>query len=175
MTTVGPLPNSYWLLSGTLLAGEYPGAYDEDAARAKLELILAAGIRSFIDLTHEADGLAPYDRLLASMARERHIEHRYQRFAITNLAVPTREEMGRILAAIRGEIGAGRPVYLHCWGGIGRTGTVAGCWLVEEGSSGDDAIERISQLRRGTPNRHARSPETAEQRTFVCEWSRPPC
>ena len=27
----------------------------------------------------------------------------------------------------------GRKVYVHCWGGVGRTGTVVGCYLVRQG------------------------------------------
>jgi atypical dual specificity phosphatase len=170
MTTGAPIPDSYWLLQDRLLAGEYPGASSAATARAKLESFLDAGIRSFIDLTQEKDRLEPYDALLEEMACERRIEYRYQRFGIRDLGVPTREEMASILAAIRDEISAGRPVYFHCWGGIGRTGTVAGCWLVEQGLSGNDAIERIKQLRRGTPDGHRWSPETAEQEAFIKEW-----
>ena len=31
-------------------------------------------------------------------------------------------------------------MYLHCWGGVGRTGTVVGCWLVRHGRTGDEAL-----------------------------------
>ena len=68
--------------------------------------------------------------------------------------------MVSILATIRDEIAAGRPVYVHCWGGTGRTGTVAGCWLVEQGLTGDEALRRIAELRRGTPDGRFRSPES---------------
>lgn len=33
----------------------------------------------------------------------------------------------RILDAIDARLEAGKSVYVHCWGGIGRTDTVAGC------------------------------------------------
>lgn len=33
-------------------------------------------------------------------------------------------------------LAAGQTVYVHCYGGIGRTGTVVGCWLVRHGLSG---------------------------------------
>jgi protein-tyrosine phosphatase len=170
MPPVTPIAGSYWLIENQLLAGEYPGASTAAAARKKLASFLDAGIRSFVDLTQEQDALEPYDERLADLARERQTECRYQRLAIRDLGVPTREGMARILSVIRDEIDAGRPVYVHCWGGIGRTGTVAGCWLVEQGLSADEAIARINQLRRATRGGYLQSPETDEQCLFVRRW-----
>ena len=79
--------------------------------------------------------------------------------------------MTRILTTIREEIAAGRPVYVHCWGGVGRTGTVVGCWLVDSGLAGPAAIERIAELRAATPDRERQSPETDAQCRYVCEWA----
>ena len=82
--------------------------------------------------------------------------------------------MTEILATIRGELAEGRPVYYHCWGGIGRTGTVTCCWLVEEhGLTCDAALERIVELRKGTPDARVESPQTDSQREFVRGWTRP--
>jgi protein-tyrosine phosphatase len=61
--------------------------------------------------------------------------------------------------------------YVHCWGGIGRTGTVVGCWLVaREGLTTDAALQRIAELRKDTPDRGLGSPETKLQRRFVLQW-----
>jgi protein-tyrosine phosphatase len=156
-----------------LLAGEYPGTYREDATREKLAKFLDAGIRTFIDLTEEREPLTKYDRLLRKLADERKIETRHIRISVRDGCIPNeRALMERILATIREEMDAGRPVYVHCWGGIGRTGTVIGCWLVEQGLAGDDAVARIAELRRHTPDGHMPSPESAEQRRYICEWSR---
>src|SRR5688572_20285195 len=57
-----PHLNSYWVRPGLLLAGEYPGAFDEAWARRKIRRMLEAGIRVFVDLTEEGE-LAPYDHL----------------------------------------------------------------------------------------------------------------
>ena len=154
-----------------LLAGEYPGSVDDAVAREKLEKFLDAGIRTFIDLTETSEPLARYDGLLQTCATERGIEVKYFRHGVRDLGVPTqRDQMKRILATIREELDAGRPVYVHCWGGVGRTGTVIGCLLVEEGLAGPAAIERIAELRAGTPERSRRSPESEEQCRYVCEW-----
>ena len=171
MTRTGPIPGSYWLIDGMVLAGPYPGADDDQEARDKVSRLLDAGIRTFIDLTEAGEPIAKYDGLLRSLAAERGIEAKHDRNAVRDHDVPgEREQMKRILATIREEMDAGRPVYVHCWGGIGRTGTVIGCWLVEEGLPGPEALERIAELRRGTGASSIRSPETDEQCRYVCEW-----
>lgn len=50
-----PIPDFYWLLDGQLLAGEYPGSWTRSGATEKLGLFLAAGIRTFIDVTDDTD------------------------------------------------------------------------------------------------------------------------
>jgi protein-tyrosine phosphatase len=76
--------------------------------------------------------------------------------------------MRAILDTIDAEMAAGRTVYVHCWGGIGRTGTVIGCWLVRHGTPAEEALNEI-EARRGEPG----SPETAAQWAFVLNWSEP--
>jgi protein-tyrosine phosphatase len=61
-------------------------------------------------------------------------------------------------------------VYVHCWGGIGRTGTVVGCYLVRHGLSGPEALERLQILRRETAKWWRSSPETDEQRAMILSW-----
>jgi hypothetical protein len=170
--TKTPIPDSYWLIEGQLLAGEYPSDADDDAAKRKLEAVLNSGIRSFIDLTETHDPLEPYDGLLAEVARDLGVDVTYRRIPIQDMGIPTPDVMTEILGTIESEIAAGRPVYVHCWGGIGRTGTVAGCWLVEQGHSCDEALARITELRLPTPDGWKDSPQTHEQKSFVRGWRR---
>jgi protein-tyrosine phosphatase len=166
----GPIPDSYWLIPGALLAGEYPGTYREDDTREKLAKFLDAGIRTFINLTEQHE-LSGYEHILEALAAERGIETTHIRQSIRDYCTPReRAQMVSILATIRDEIAAGRPVYVHCWGGIGRTGTLVGCWLVEQGFTGDEALRRIADLRRGTPDGRVRSPESDDQCRYVREW-----
>ena len=51
--------------------------------------------------------------------------------------------------------------------------TVIGCWLVEQGLAGDEAIARIAKLRKHTPDGPVPSPENEEQRRYICEWLTP--
>jgi hypothetical protein len=170
--TATRIPHSYWLLEGQLLAGEYPGAFDDEEAKRRLAAILDKGIRSFIDLTEPVDPLQPYEDLLMELAGDLGIVVIYRRISIRDMWIPTAQVMSEILGTIEEEMAAGRPVYVHCWGGIGRTGTVAGCWLVEQGYSCDDALERITQLRVRLPDGWMASPQTREQTSFVRGWRR---
>jgi protein tyrosine/serine phosphatase len=165
-----PTRASYWVRQGQLLAGAYPSASDVAEARSKLGLFLDAGIRTFVDLTEETEPLRNYDDVLEGLSAERGISCKRLRFGVRDRDVPTPDLLGEIIATIRHEIAAGRPVYVHCWGGIGRTGTIVGCWLVEEGLSGEEALERIADLRRDAADRSWQSPETEKQRRYVCEW-----
>ncbi len=158
-----PIPDSYWVEPGRLLAGEYPGALDPDAARDKLRRFLDASITLFLDLT-QAGELEPYAPLL-----HRRAEHR--RMPIADMSTPTAAEMTHILDAIDDALEAGQVVYVHCYGGIGRTGTVVGCYLVRHGRSGQEALTEIARLRQGTPDGWKSSPETPAQRAMVLEYA----
>src|SRR5271169_3746810 len=58
-----PLMNSYWVIPGRLLAGEYPIGLDCTDARVRLAQFREAGINFFIDLTEPGE-LPAYRHLL---------------------------------------------------------------------------------------------------------------
>ena len=167
-----PIGDSYWLIESQLMAGEYPGARMADEAHVKLAGLLDIGIRSFIDLTETPDPLEPYENLLNEVASSKGVDVVYKRIPIRDMSIPTKERMTQILARIESEVAARRPVYFHCWGGIGRTGTVSGCWFVQKGTIADDALALIKQLRESTPDGWKESPQTPEQVAFVRGWKR---
>ncbi|HWE41978.1 MAG TPA: ADP-ribosylglycohydrolase family protein [Gemmatimonadaceae bacterium] len=171
-----PHANSYWvpLPDGMIVAGEYPGDLKAARATEKIRAILDAGITCFVDLT-EHDELAPYEPLLRAEADSRGVTVRHLRRPIRDMRVASLPEMRAILQTIRDAIEAGERVYVHCWGGIGRTGTVVGCWLVEQGMSADEALARVTALfrtmSRGKVARHPEgSPQTDAQRAMVRDW-----
>jgi hypothetical protein len=168
-----PHANCYWLIPGTLLAGEHPGSLVDRADRlSRIDALLDAGVRQFIDLTEEGEGPAPYAPTLHERARSRSLSVAHRRFAVPDCDVPSAALMRTTLDAIYGAIAAGEPVYLHCWGGIGRTGTVVGCLLREQGLSATEALDVIARKWRSMEkrSRHPRSPEWPPQFAFIERW-----
>ncbi|HMQ24603.1 MAG TPA: hypothetical protein PKA98_01330, partial [Acidimicrobiales bacterium] len=54
-----------------------------------------------------------------------------------------------------------------CWGGIGRTGTVIGYLLADEGRGYHEAIAHLGVLRAETRKVHRPAPESDEQRAVI--------
>lgn len=166
-----PIPDSYWVEPGRLLAGEYPGRADAAAARLRLEAFLRTGVDTFLDLTHPGE-LRPYESILGQLARERGLELAYARIPISDHSVPTLAVMKSILDHIEAGLKAGKTMYVHCWGGVGRTGTTVGCYLIRGGLTGPQALERLAGWWSTIPKRayFPRSPETDEQVQFILNW-----
>jgi protein-tyrosine phosphatase len=156
-----PTAESYWVAT-RVLAGKYPGAKTEAAARAKLDVLLAAGVTSFVDLTRERE-LVPYAHLLPDG-----VEH--HRIPVPDVGLPRPEQVRHALRLIADGRGDGS-VYVHCWGGCGRTGVIVGCLLVEHGLSGTEALRRVHQLTRAVQTKEC--PETEDQRAMVTQWTPP--
>ena len=173
--TIRPIPNSYWVVQGRFAAGEYPGAVDSGAAAEKVRAVLAAGIDYFLDLTEQGE-LLPYRFIAEEEARRLGRNVEWARYPIADVSIPNSPgEMAGILDAIDSALARGRNVYVHCWGGVGRTGTVVGCWLVRHGRTGDEALAELGELWQGVEKLRYRpvSPETREQRQYVRGWSEP--
>lgn len=150
---------TYWVTPGQLLAGPYPGLL------GPVDALVAAGIQSFVDLTHPGEK-PPYEHLLPGGVH-------YRRVPIDDHGTPnSQDHMSTILAHIREQVEAGRPVYIHCHAGIGRTGTVAGCWLSEAGFPGEQALTELNRLWQQSVVSRAwgRVPETAGQKAYVQRW-----
>jgi rhodanese/phosphatase family protein len=161
----------FWAEPGKLLAGPYPGAYgDEAAARARVEAILRHGVTLFVDLTEEGE-LDAYAHRLAERpaAAVSGSVPRHLRRPVVDMAVSTDEELAATLDAIDDELGRGGVVFVHCWGGCGRTGTVISCWWVRHGLEPREALDRFQERCRAYTR--LRCPQTPEQVAVVLGWS----
>lgn len=166
-----PFPESYWVLSGRFLAGEYPARTNAAQARQHLDALLEAQIDTFIDLTRPGE-LTPYLPLLQEQARAYESRVNYLRFPILDLGLPARSEMIATLNSLDDALSNDHKVYLHCWGGIGRTGTTVGCYLVRHGKTGQQALDQIAEWWQDVPKRlfYPRSPQTDAQVQFILDW-----
>lgn len=165
-----PIPESYWVEENKFLAGEYPASYNPESARKRIESFLECGIRSFIDLTQSHE-LVSYENLLKEQAKIYDLKVNYHRFAIRDHGIPSNETMKNILDMIDSEIQNGNPVYVHCWGGVGRTGITAACYLIRHGLSHEQALQKVQTLFKTRPqNYYPTSPETSSQFEFVRNW-----
>lgn len=85
---------------------------------------------------------------------------------IEDMHAPSQKQIDLCLTSIEKANTNGMGVSIHCTAGLGRTGTMLGCWFVQnEGMSGRDAIARVRRLRPG-------SIETEEQADAILEFAR---
>lgn len=164
-----PIRYCYWVEPGKLLAGEYPREIDDEASVPKVRALTDAGVTTFIDLTEEGEiygePLKPYAHLAPGAA--------HRRFPIEDMCTPASPEgVTAALDAIDRTIERGGIAYVHCLGGIGRTGTIVGCWLVRHGHTGNRALARLAELWRSNPKSswQPHSPQTKAQCDYVCGW-----
>ncbi len=168
-----PIDESYWIISGRFRAGEYPGSINNDEARRKLNWLLEGGTNLIIDLTEEDEqGLKPYQQFLSEETLNYPKTIAYKRMPLQDFRTPSPEGVVEILDLIDLALSLGKNIYMHCYGGKGRTGTIVGCYLVRQGLEGNEALERIQTLRRDIPGHDEQSPETEGQKRMVLEWKR---
>ena len=167
-----PIPESYWVVPGLFLAGGYPiFSIDDSINRLCLSDFINAGFNTFFDLTRPEE-LPAYLPALQEEASRFGISVNYQRVCIQDKGLPSHKQMSELLDAIDAALAAGRKIYLHCWGGIGRTGTTVGCWLVRHGLTGKQALIRLNELYRTAEQSqfYPKAPETSAQVKFILDW-----
>jgi len=169
-----PITWGYWVVEDLFLAGAYPGNPDSKKHERKIRTLLDANVRTFVNLMEpdeiDLDGqpFVRYDDVVRRLCPEASCV----RIPVPDLSIPTVGTMHTILDTIDASLNDNRPVYVHCWGGVGRTGTTVGCWMLRHDLAKDgDVFQILKRLRLQDSERGGRmSPETSQQREFVLGW-----
>ena len=82
---------------------------------------------------------------------------------VRDFSAPTLEQIEELVQVVEGFKADGKKVLIHCWGGTGRTGTMAAAYWIARGDTADQAIAKIRQVRPGAV-------ETTEQRARLQEF-----
>ncbi|TWU18750.1 protein-tyrosine phosphatase family protein [Allorhodopirellula heiligendammensis] len=178
-TTETPATRTYWVVHNALLAGAYPGQPDHAQHHARLQSLYDAGIRTFINLQEEGEAnnagqpFVPYEKDLREIAKKRGDTVAHLRFPIPDGGTTSADRMRSILNTIDLSLAANRAVYVHCFGGMGRTGTTICCWLMRHGHvDRSNVLATLTRLRKADKERADwKAPENADQESFVLNWA----
>lgn len=86
---------------------------------------------------------------------------RFTRFAIEDFGVPDESTLNALIHSLYNTTKEGETTLVHCKGGIGRTGLICCCLLVQSGLLPDAAIATVSN------NRQHAVPETPAQFSMI--------
>lgn len=89
---------------------------------------------------------------------------RWVHLPIPDMWVPSRSAARRLVARILRSLEEGEDVVVHCWGGLGRAGTIAACVLVARGEEPRRAVALVRATRPGAV-------QTEAQEVFVEEFA----
>ena len=176
-TGSGPIPKPLELLLDTgidvfiNLTQDYPGGTDERFTHSRYDP--GVGGRAEIVRCPVPDEHLPACPLEGDEAKEAAIRmHRMEEGHPHCPNDQSRAETKKILDTVDSALDEGDNVYVHCWGGSGRTGTIVGCWLRRHGLvAANEVLERLQKLRLGDrKGRWKETPNTEEQRKFIKGW-----
>lgn len=165
-----PFAESYWVIPGKFLAGEHPALWGQASTTKRIQSLLRSGITVFVDLTEHLHSERQYKEQLVQEAAEYGLAVSYRSFPIRDFTAPSIETVKQILDVLDQSLSAGKGVYVHCTAGIGRTGTIVGCFLARHGTTGQAALDRLNTLRSGMPSWYRQSPEDPDQVELVRGW-----
>jgi atypical dual specificity phosphatase len=115
-----------------------------------LEFLKDNGIEAIVSLTE----LPLHKTLIEEFGFE------YKHIPVADLTSPTQEQIEEFVTFVNNLISSKKKIVVHCDAGIGRTGTMLACYLVNKGRSAKNAITEVRKKRPG-------SIETMEQEETI--------
>jgi len=153
-----------------LYGGQYPGAWDAMEPPNRIKEFAGLGITTSICLMEQKELLlfSPYQEDMTEI----NPAFKWINYPIVDMSVPTKDLMVEILNKIDELIAAKEKIYVHCFGGHGRAGTVIGCWLKRHGFKNQQIYLKLAYWRDKTLFGKTSSPQGAEQFAMINNWQK---
>lgn len=190
----GPTPWSNYIIQGRVLAGAYPAVIDDDDTHRLLRSILKTGVNTFVCLQAEFNpvvsdiawksgkALRPYIKdaqkiiMNAKKARQssqgnEDLLNIYQskldllHLPIVDGSISSDQAMSDLADDCCQRVLNGERLYIHCWGGHGRTGTLVAIMLARlYGLDGLQALHYTQKMHDArVTHQNTSSPQTQSQ------------
>lgn len=131
----GPTQFSNWVIKGKVIQGAYPRGKSEPELRKTVSSVLRAGVTCFVNLVtvHETMHLQRYDDIITAQQKmstnQAKLPIQHIHFPIIDGGISKDNQVLNLLQTLVKLLKQGHVLYIHCFAGHGRAGTICACLL----------------------------------------------